>query len=373
MKNTQQRVELIRLLAAEAPPAPKCFESRDGWLTYLASAQVVRKGSARPMTDDGLYRTNFNYCKDCCESWAAQMTKEGRCIRPAPIQPPTKPAPMTIKNINIHLIRTDGGTQSRVSLNEAVVAEYADALNDGIDLPAVTLFSDGADFWLADGFHRLFAYRKVERASIPAEVREGTSRDAILFSVGANQAHGLRRTNDDKRKAVLVMLADAEWKTWSDRNIAKQCSVSVTLVSTVRSPAVAEKRDENRQKAEAKKKPQPEKGCSRATPTTPVGSSEESPKPASAASADPEQTDDNGPSAEEIREAEQSAADDAARVRLILESDDAMAALSAKCAQQAALIRVLESRIGGLQNEVNEHIRCIKRLKAQLVKTGVEA
>lgn len=82
---------------------------------------------------------------------------------------------------------------------------------------------------------------------------------------------------------------------------------------------------------------------------------------------------DEGPSDDEIREAEKSAADDAERVRLILESDDAVAALTAKCARQAALIRVLEGRVGGLQNEVAEHVRSIKRLKSQLAKAGVTA
>lgn len=82
---------------------------------------------------------------------------------------------------------------------------------------------------------------------------------------------------------------------------------------------------------------------------------------------------DEGPSEDEIREAEKSAADDVERVRLILESDDVVASLTAKCAQQAALIRVLEGRVGGLQNEVAEHVRSIKRLKSQIAKAGVTA
>lgn len=32
------------------------------------------------------------------------------------------------------------------------------------------------------------------------EVLRGTKRDAILYSVGANSTHGLRRTNADKRR-----------------------------------------------------------------------------------------------------------------------------------------------------------------------------
>jgi hypothetical protein len=36
-------------------------------------------------------------------------------------------------------------------------------------------------------------------------------RDAILFSVSANGTHGQRRTNEDKRRAVLCLLNDPEW------------------------------------------------------------------------------------------------------------------------------------------------------------------
>ncbi|MGT2479599.1 hypothetical protein ACU4GR_13540 [Methylobacterium oryzae CBMB20] len=35
---------------------------------------------------------------------------------------------------------------------------------------------------------------------LPCEVRQGGLRDAILHSAGANAAHGLRRTNADKRR-----------------------------------------------------------------------------------------------------------------------------------------------------------------------------
>lgn len=72
-----------------------------------------------------------------------------------------------------------------------------------------------------------------------------------------------------------------------------------------------------------------------------------------------------GPSAEEIAEAEASARDDAERVRLILDADDVVAALTEKCKQQAAQIRILESRIAGLTNANAEHIRTIKRLQRQ--------
>jgi hypothetical protein len=134
-------------------------------------------------------------------------------------------------------IRTDGGTQPRVSTNEAAIAEYVEFIRAGGDMPAITVFDDGADKWLADGFHRFHAYRTAGATGIECHVIGGTKRDAILYSVGANTAHGLRRTNEDKRKAVTTLLNDAEWAKWSDNAIAKACGVSQPYVSGIREPS----------------------------------------------------------------------------------------------------------------------------------------
>lgn len=137
-------------------------------------------------------------------------------------------------------IQIDGGTQSRAALNEDVVAEYAEAITGGADMPPVTVFQDGKKYWLADGFHRYFAHQQARGVEIAADVHRGTKREAILHSLGANAHHGLRRTNEDKRAAVQRMLSDKEWKTWSDREIAKTCGVSHTFVSLLRNPKPAD-------------------------------------------------------------------------------------------------------------------------------------
>ena len=104
--------------------------------------------------------------------------------------------------LNIKLIRIDGGTQSRATINQAVVDQYADAIKDGSEFPAVRVYHDGNFYYLADGFHRYFAHLKAGKAGIKAEVVNGTLRDAILYSFGANALHGLQRTAEDKRKVV---------------------------------------------------------------------------------------------------------------------------------------------------------------------------
>jgi len=144
------------------------------------------------------------------------------------------------QNLRLDQIRIDGGTQPRVAIDEDVVADYADLYRSGMDLPPVTVFHDGATHWLADGFHRYWANKRINCKHIFADVRQGTQRDAVLYSVGANASHGLRRTNADKRKAVLTMLEDKEWSQWSDREIAKRCGVSDKTVGAARKNHTAE-------------------------------------------------------------------------------------------------------------------------------------
>lgn len=115
--------------------------------------------------------------------------------------------------------------------------EYAEAMQEGDIFPPVVVFNDGARYWLADGFHRYHASNYVGYLEIEADVNLGTKRDAILYSVSANAKHGLRRTNADKRKAVLTLLNDDEWSGWSDREIARQCVVSDRMVNKYRSTA----------------------------------------------------------------------------------------------------------------------------------------
>jgi hypothetical protein len=137
-------------------------------------------------------------------------------------------------NIGLDKIRIDGGTQSRVKIDENVVAQYADEMLNGDLFPPVVLFHDGVDYWLADGFHRYFANKRINSPGIKADVKEGSVRDAILHGIEANNKHGLRPSNEDKRKGVITMLKDIEWQDLSNREIAAICGVSHTLVNAIR-------------------------------------------------------------------------------------------------------------------------------------------
>lgn len=139
-----------------------------------------------------------------------------------------------MKTINIKTIRIDGGTQSRVEINTETVTEYAEAIKAGTVFPPVVVFHDGVDNWLADGFHRVHAHDLAEKTSIVVDMRQGTARDAILYSLGSNDTHGLRRTNADKRKAVMTLLQDFDWSAFSNSEMAKICAVSQRYVNQIK-------------------------------------------------------------------------------------------------------------------------------------------
>ncbi|WP_295446486.1 ParB/RepB/Spo0J family partition protein [uncultured Thiodictyon sp.] len=155
---------------------------------------------------------------------------------PAPITPGpgAAPTPAPIR-LPISVLIVDPEIQQRVSINDALVAEYAADIHDWIGRAPIDVFfdADGKRI-VADGFHRVAACRTAGIEDIPVRLQQGTRRDALLFAVGANAAHGLRRSNADKRKAVETLLQDPEWSQWSDRAIAAQVKVSDKTVASVR-------------------------------------------------------------------------------------------------------------------------------------------
>jgi hypothetical protein len=137
-------------------------------------------------------------------------------------------------NLSLDKIRIDCGTQSRVKIDDQVVGQYTEAIKGGVVFPRVVVFHDGLQYYLGDGFHRYLATKAVGSPGIDCDVINGTLRDALLYSYGANGEHGLQRTNADKRNVVVRMLQDIEFSDWSDREIAKHCHVSAMLVATIR-------------------------------------------------------------------------------------------------------------------------------------------
>jgi hypothetical protein len=139
-----------------------------------------------------------------------------------------------LNKLKLTEIKVDSSLQGRCKLNQEVVDEYSEVLREGGKLPAIKVFRVGSSHYLVDGWHRYFAHKKAGLADIQVDIIDGTKREATLYAVGANDDHGLRRTNDDKRKSVMMLLDDMEWSEWSDREIAKAAKVSSMFVGKLR-------------------------------------------------------------------------------------------------------------------------------------------
>jgi ParB-like chromosome segregation protein Spo0J len=161
--------------------------------------------------------------------------------------------------ISLDKIIIDAGTQSREKMDEDVVARYADRMKDGDVFPPAIVFPRGDGYyWLADGFHRYFARRRIKAPNIECDVREGTLRDATLFGIGANNNHGLPQSNADKRRNAIKILTDPEWGEMSDRKIAELLGVSHVFISKLRKE-LAEKKGGNVTTTQEPRQPKPPK------------------------------------------------------------------------------------------------------------------
>ena len=139
----------------------------------------------------------------------------------------------TLMTLNAEVLHCDADVQPRLALSEAHLREYAALLQEGHQLGTIVVFQDGLDYYLADGFHRVAAAKSIELEELPAAIRVGTKRDAMLYACGANK-HGKPLSNPDKQRVVLHLLEDADWRQWSDREIARHCGVGHALVSRLR-------------------------------------------------------------------------------------------------------------------------------------------
>lgn len=179
---------------ATTPPAPEADKP-------LSEAEPIRKGGALRLSTDAA----------AADGW--------RELAPAQI-------------------RRDGGTQARTGNNEDVVEEYTAAMREGRwkwhEGNRLVVFFDERHYWLADGFHRTEAAQRADLVSVPCEVRAGSQRDAVLYAVGANADHGLRRTRDDVRRAIRTLLLDAEWRAWSNAELARRARTTDKTVAAVR-------------------------------------------------------------------------------------------------------------------------------------------
>lgn len=138
---------------------------------------------------------------------------------------------------DIEIARLLTNVQTRVSTNEEVIANYAEKMKEGAEFPPCIVFSDGKQYWLADGYHRTRAAQANGSKVVHADIRKGGFGDALAYALLANVKNGLRLTNADKRRNVVLAWENRAalgiGDTPSNGALAKVAGVTKTFVQTV--------------------------------------------------------------------------------------------------------------------------------------------
>lgn len=126
-------------------------------------------------------------------------------------------------------------TQVRAELNKDMIEQYTEDIKNGADMPPIDVFAEeGSEaYFMADGFHRHRAAINAGKIEIECNVHVGGLHEALVFALGANSKHGMRRTNADKVNAVKLALKDAELSKLTQQEIADVCCVHINTVQRV--------------------------------------------------------------------------------------------------------------------------------------------
>jgi len=92
---------------------------------------------------------------------------------------------------------------------EDKVQEYQEAMAEGQEFPAITVWDKGGNYWLIDGMHRLLASKRLGKEAVKAEVVELENElEARLLAIEKNMLHGIPLDREEKRELARLLYAD---------------------------------------------------------------------------------------------------------------------------------------------------------------------
>lgn len=116
-----------------------------------------------------------------------------------------------------------------------VVQEYADAYRCGLLTEPLDVFREkGTErYVVADGENRLLALRVAKVDEVEVRLHEGDEIAALDFAIGCNQAHGLRRTKQDRLHAFtrIMETPSLRSKYRTDTELADKIGTAIRTIA----------------------------------------------------------------------------------------------------------------------------------------------
>lgn len=136
----------------------------------------------------------------------------------------------------LHEIDLKGSPKVRSKVRTDVVDEYFDIYEAKGRMPEVELFEvEKGRYLVADGMHRVSAmmeFPEISKWAWTMNVRKGDYAECLRFALKANDRHGLRRSNEDKRQSVITALK--EFPKVSNAQLAEITGTSDMLVAELK-------------------------------------------------------------------------------------------------------------------------------------------
>lgn len=143
--------------------------------------------------------------------------------------------PFASEKLSLSSLTIDERLQLRERTDDSYVLELKEWLEEHPEkeLPRIVVYRDAnKKLLLTKGFHRYSAYKKAGREKIPAFLYSGGFEEALVHALRSNAQHGMKRTREDKRKALGV--AFQKWPDIPAIEAAKICEVGRRLAEEVR-------------------------------------------------------------------------------------------------------------------------------------------
>lgn len=128
----------------------------------------------------------------------------------------------------------DNSPHVRAETRQDLITEYAEAYKakEGMAPPDLFKIQGSPHLLIGDGRHRLLAAKEIGLKQLACSVHDGSVDDCVMFALGSNRTHGLRRSTQDKHACVHTAIG--RFPKYSDNRIAEACHVSNHLVADIR-------------------------------------------------------------------------------------------------------------------------------------------
>lgn len=140
-----------------------------------------------------------------------------------------------IRNLRIVDVRADDRVKVRVRKSNERIDQLVALYEQGTQLPSLVVVQEGDIYWLADGFHRLAARKRLNYPFVSCDVYPGTLDTAAHLAATANrdgEEKSMQMEPADKKKAAQLLLR--HYPSWSNPRIAEKVGLTDKTVESLR-------------------------------------------------------------------------------------------------------------------------------------------